>query len=670
MAIIETDAEPVPDLNIPADQLANYEVHVFPTVDYINDNGEARNAGTLEQCGNRTFATVWKFGMSAPGGAKQIDAGEMESTPAGVTFAALIVLKSNGRMVKDFSVFGRGFRVPASPTSTTWANIWAANRGIIPAETMSANVTGALTVGGLSTFNGGSIFNGSVLLNGLVSGAAWDGKQNALGYTPLNAANNLSDLANLATAKSNLGLGTMAAQSANSVNILGGDLTGVALHSPTISNPTYSGNINIGGDMTAVRYHGDGSALTGIASGTGGVSNTGSTSIIGDNNNDGTGDIALLIGASGRSLYLNNAGNVGLWTSNPQTRIDVAGNPRASAANIFRFRTNDPGRADIGLVYQSATNALTSTNPFWAGTLDHIMQLGYNVGASGKQVSGEHLFAIVNESNWVVPDGTGRTQDEFYLQYISRDNSASYRPFAVTTDLDAHTSVIGLYSNVVFGDQTGNNPFIVVGGDDAGGSFNLYGNTAINFGAGVGTQPRFLINDAAIGLIGKSAADGLALILAALDGTDGEIRLFDGGNVNGGGAFTLSVGGYLGVSRGLRYAAGWQFQRHGDGAWLPFGNMKTEDATGAALTNSVFTTGGTALYFDNAAGSNFYVDIATQVAGDQRALIGGGILTFKGGSTERLKITPSALQLWDGSQFRSVSFGDAVDGKRVVYIDA
>jgi len=46
-------------------------------------------------------------------------------------------------------------------------------------------------------------------------------------------------------------------------------------------------------EVDAVRYYGDGSGLTGIGTGTGGVINEGSTTIGADSNDDGTGEIAL-----------------------------------------------------------------------------------------------------------------------------------------------------------------------------------------------------------------------------------------------------------------------------------------------------------------------------------------------------------------------------------------
>jgi hypothetical protein len=68
---------------------------------------------------------------------------------------------------------------------------------------------------------------------------------------------------------------------------------------------TKDGDSTIDGDLTADNYIGNGAGLTGIASGTGGVVNTGSTTIGADSNSSGVGEIAFQIDSVTKATITN-----------------------------------------------------------------------------------------------------------------------------------------------------------------------------------------------------------------------------------------------------------------------------------------------------------------------------------------------------------------------------
>ena len=72
-----------------------------------------------------------------------------------------------------------------------------------------------------------------------------------------------------------------------------------------------SSTLDVEGTVTAVSFVGDGSGLTGIGSGTGGIINTGSTTIGADSDANGTGDIALQVGGNTR-MMIKSYGRIGI----------------------------------------------------------------------------------------------------------------------------------------------------------------------------------------------------------------------------------------------------------------------------------------------------------------------------------------------------------------------
>lgn len=78
----------------------------------------------------------------------------------------------------------------------------------------------------------------------------------ALGYTPMNGANNLSEITIPATARTNLALGTMAVQNATAVAVTGGTISGVGItgssFAGTIDNTVIGGSTRAAGSFTTL----------------------------------------------------------------------------------------------------------------------------------------------------------------------------------------------------------------------------------------------------------------------------------------------------------------------------------------------------------------------------------------------------------------------------------
>lgn len=73
-----------------------------------------------------------------------------------------------------------------------------------------------------------------------VSGTVAQSVVAQLGYTPMNGANNLSEIVSASVSRANLGLGTMGVQSANNIAVTGGVLSGVAITASSWSGGAFS----------------------------------------------------------------------------------------------------------------------------------------------------------------------------------------------------------------------------------------------------------------------------------------------------------------------------------------------------------------------------------------------------------------------------------------------
>lgn len=161
-----------------------------------------------------------------------------ELTNAGTARANLGLGTSATHAATDFQT-ALGF-TPLNPANnlSEVANAATArtNLGLGSAATQS---TSAFDASGAATAAVAAIPNASGTLTGLLTSADWttfNGKQAALGYTPLNAASNLSDLNNAGTARTNLGLGTAATQATTAFDAAGAAATAQAASLQKTSN--------------------------------------------------------------------------------------------------------------------------------------------------------------------------------------------------------------------------------------------------------------------------------------------------------------------------------------------------------------------------------------------------------------------------------------------------
>lgn len=306
------------------------------------------------------------------------------------------------------------------------------------ANSLISESGGVVTIGGDTTVSGGVTASGYTGITAanvpsldaakittgrfpdarIASAAAWNAKQAALGYTPLNPANNLSDVSSATAARSSLGLGTMATQSSSSVAITGGSLTNV----------------------TCV-------ACVGGVSGSGGVDNPDST-VIGAAN-ESTGDAGGFITFRTRQadrLKVNNDGSlwaalrlgIGTNSASPTAPLDIdwAGN-----GNIIKFRTSESA-SGVGAPF--AFNLFENTNP--AGTRkNQTLSWGYN---PSQQIAGEAAAFYSLESYYnlganqyfephlvfIQDDGTLRrpftwmlNRTTGYVQYLSRADEVTFQ---------------------------------------------------------------------------------------------------------------------------------------------------------------------------------------------------------------------------------------------------
>jgi tail-like repeat protein len=225
----------------------------------------------------------------------------------------------------------------------------------------------------------------------LADWSIFNGKQNALGYTPLNAASNLSDLGNAGTARGNLGLGTAAtknvAVSGNAASgevVQGNDTRLSDARTPTSHTHTLS-QVTDAGTAAALNVPASGNAAAGEVV---------------------KGSDTRLTDARTPTTHTHLASQV--------TDFDAAADARIAAAIGGSVEAYDADLAAIAALSPANNDVIQRIGGVWVNRTP--TQLKTSLAITSGDVSGLGALATVSPTG--TPDGTKYLRDDYSWQTV------------------------------------------------------------------------------------------------------------------------------------------------------------------------------------------------------------------------------------------------------------